>query len=85
MVPTFVLILRQYRGLNHINLRLRVFFLFILVLAVFEINIMLSWKPLFLSASEYIGIDSLKTTLLEEISEIRLAIAVGISLIIVGG
>ena len=39
----------------------------------------------FLSASEYIGIDSLKTTLLEEISEIRLAIAVGISLIIVGG
>ena len=85
MVPTFVLILRQYRGVNHINLRLRVFFLFILVLAVFEINIMLSWKPLFLSASEYIGIDSLKTTLLEEISEIRLAIAVGISLIIVGG
>ena len=85
MVPTFVLILRHYRGLNHINLRLRVFFLFILVLAVFEINIMLSWKPLFLSASEYIGIDSLKTTLLEEISEIRLAIAVGISLIIVGG
>ena len=85
MVPTFVLILRQYRGLNHINLRLRVFFLFILVLAVFEINIMLSWKPLFLSASEYIGIDSLKTTLLEEIPEIRLAIAVGISLIIVGG
>ena len=85
MVPTFVLILRQYRGLNHINLRLRVFFLFILVLAVFEINIMLSWKPLFLSASEYIGIDSLKTTLLEEVSEIRLAIAVGISLIIVGG
>ena len=85
MVPTFVLILRQYRGLNHINLRLRVFFLFILVLAVFEINIMLSWKPLFLSPSEYIGIDSLKTTLLEEISEIRLAIAVGISLIIVGG
>ena len=67
------------------TLRLRVFFLFVLVLVVFGINVTLSWKPLFLSASEYIGIDSLKTTSLEEMSEIRLAIALGISLIIVGG
>ena len=52
---------------------------------VFGINVMLSWKALFLSASEYIGIESLKTTSLEEMSGIRLAIALGISLIIVGG
>ena len=39
----------------------------------------------FLSASGYIGIDSLKTTSLEEISGILLAIALGILLIIVGG
>ena len=71
---------KKYRGLNHVILRLRVFFLFVLVLVVFGINLMLSLKPLFLSASEYIGIDSLKTTSPEEISEIRLAIALGISL-----
>ena len=29
------------------------------LLVVFGINVMLSWKPLFLSASEYIRIDSL--------------------------
>ena len=61
-------------------LHLRVFFLFILVLVIFGTNLMLSLKPLFLSASEYIGIDSLKTTSLKEMSEIRLAIALGISL-----
>ena len=63
---------------------LRVFFLFVLVLFAFVINVMFSWKPIFLNASEYFGIDSLKTTSLKEISEIRLAIASGISLIIVG-
>ena len=61
-------------------LYLRVFFLFTLVLVVFGINLMLSLKPLFLSASEYIGVDSLKTTSLKEMSEISLAIALGISL-----
>ena len=61
-------------------LHLRVFFLFTLVLVVFGTNLMLSLKPLFLSASEYIGVDSLKTTSLKEMSEIRLAIALGISL-----
>ena len=61
-------------------LHLRVFFLFILVLVIFGTNLMLSLKPLFLSASEYIGVDSLKTTSLKEMSEIRLAIALGISL-----
>ena len=61
-------------------LHLRVFFLFVLVLVVFGINLMLSLKPLFLSASEYIGVDSLKTTSLKEMSEISLAIALGISL-----
>ena len=66
-------------------LRLRVFFLFVLVLVIFVINVMLPWKPLFLSAFEYIGIDSLKTTSLDEMSEIYLAIVLGISLIIVGG
>ena len=85
ILPTFVLTLRQYGGLNHMILRLRVFFLFALVLVVFGINVMLSWKPLFVSASEYIGIDSLKTTSQEEMSEILLAIALGIYLIIVGG
>ena len=50
--PTFVLTLRQYGGLNHMILHLRVFFLFVLVLVVFGINVMLSWKPLFLSASK---------------------------------
>ena len=82
ILPTIVLTLRQYGGLNHIILRLRVF---LFVLVVFGINVMLSWKALFLSASEYIGIESLKTTSLEEMSEIRLAIALGISLIIAGG
>ena len=46
---------------------------------------MLSWKPLFLSASEYTGIDSLKANSLEEIYEIRVAIALGISLVIAEG
>ena len=85
ILPTFVLTLRQYGGLNHMILRLHVFFLFALVLVVIGINATLSWKPYFLSASEYIGIDSIKTTSLEEMSEIRLAIALGISLIIVRG
>ena len=58
--------------------RLREFLLFGSVLVVFGIDVMLSWKPLFLSASEYIGIDSSKTTLLEKMSENRLAIALGI-------
>ena len=66
-------------------LRLRDFLLFVLVLVVFGKDVMLSWKPLFLNASEYIGIDSLKATSLEEMSEIRLDMALGISLIIVGG
>ena len=81
---TFLLTLRQYGGLNHMILHLRVFFFFVLVLVVFGINVMLSWKPLFLGASEYIGIDLWKTIWLEEMSEIRLGIALGISLIIVG-
>ena len=63
-------------------LHLHVFLLLTLVLVAFGINVMLSWKPHFLSASEYIGIDSLKTTW--EMSGICLAIALGISLIIVG-
>ena len=58
--------------------RLREFLLFGSVLVVFGIDVMLSWKPLFLSASEYIGIDSSKTTSLEKMSENRLAIALGI-------
>ena len=60
ILPTFVLTLKQYGGLNHMILRLRVFFLFVLVLVVFEIHVMLPWKPLFLSASEYIGIGLIK-------------------------
>ena len=81
ILPTFVLTLRQYGGLNHMILRLHVFFLFALVLVVIGIKVTLPWKPCFLSASEYIGIDSIKTTSLEEMSEIRLAIALGISLV----
>ena len=65
-------------------LHLHVFLLFVLVLVVFGINVMLSWKPFFLSVSKYIGIDSLKTTSLEEMSDIHLAIALGIFLILVG-
>ena len=80
ILSTFVLALRQYGGLNHMILHLRVFFLFVLVLVVFGINLMLSLKPLFLSGTEYIGVDSLKTTSLKEMSEISLAIALGISL-----
>ena len=67
--PTFVLTLRQFRGLNHLILRLRDFLLIVLVLVVLGINV-------FLSASGYIEIDSLKATSLEEISEIRLSISV---------
>ena len=59
------------------------FLSFALMLVAFGANVMLSWKPLFLSASQYIGIDSVKTTSLEEMSKIRLAIALGISLITV--
>ena len=85
ILPTFVLTLRQYGGLRHLILRLLVFLLFVLVLVVFGINVLLSWKPIFPSASDYIGIDSLKSASLEEMSAICLAIALGISLIIVGG
>ena len=56
-------------------LRLGVSFLFVLVLVAFAINVMLSWKPLFLSPSEYIGIESLKEISLEEMSEISLPTA----------
>ena len=84
ILSTFVMALRQYGGLNHMILHLRVFFLFVLVLVVFGINVMLSWKPFFLSVSKYIGINSLKTTSLEEMSEIHLGVALGISLILLG-
>ena len=60
-----------------------VFFLFVFVLMVFRINVMLSLKPLFLSVSECTGINSLKATSLEEMPEIWLVFALGISLIIV--
>ena len=60
------------------------FLYFASVLVVFGINVMLSWKSLFLSALKYIEIDSLKTTLLDEIFEVLLAIALVISLIIAG-
>ena len=60
--PMFVVTLRQYRELNHTILHLRDFLLFVLLLLVFRINVILPWKPLFLSASEYIGIDLLKAT-----------------------
>ena len=85
ILPIFVLTLRQCAELNHTILHLRVFFFFVLVLVSFGINVMLSWKPLFLSASEYTGIDSLKANSLEEIYEIRVAIALGISLVIAEG
>ena len=68
ILPTFVLTLRQYGGWNHMILRLRHFFLFVLVLVVFWINVMFPWKPLFLSASKYI--DTIKTTSLKKMSEI---------------
>ena len=74
---TFVLTLRQFRGLNHLILRLRDFLLIVLVLVVLGINV-------FLSASGYIEIDSLKATSLEEISEIRLSTSLGISVILEG-
>ena len=60
------------------------FFYFVSVLVVFGINVMLSWKSLFLSALKYIEIDSLKTTLLDKIFEVLLAIALVVSLIIAG-
>ena len=85
ILPIFVLTLRQCGELNHTILHLRVFFFFFLFLVSFGINVMLSWKPLFLSASEYTGIDSLKANSLEEIYEIRVAIALGISLVIAEG
>ena len=50
-LPTFFLTQRKYGGLNHMILRLCHFFLFVLVLMVFGVNVMLSWKPIFLSAS----------------------------------
>ena len=58
ILPIFVLTLRQYGELNHIILCLLDVFLFVFVLVVFGINVMLSWRPFFLSASEYIGIES---------------------------
>ena len=75
--PAFVLTLRKFGGLNHVILRLRDFLLIILVLVVLGINN-------FLGASGYIEIDSLKTTSLEEISEIRLSISLDISVILEG-
>ena len=70
ILPTFVLALRQYGRLNHMILRLLDLLLFVLVLVVFGINVM-SWKPRFLSVPKYIGIDSLKTTSLEDMSLIK--------------
>ena len=58
-------------------LRLRDFLLIVLVLVVLGINV-------FLSVSGYIEIDSLKATSLEEISEIRSSISLGISVILEG-
>ena len=58
-------------------LRLRDFLLIVLVFVVLGINV-------FLSASGYIEIDSLKATSLEEISEIRLSTSLGISVILEG-
>ena len=45
----------------------------------------LIYRRRLLEELRYIGMDSIKTTSLEEMSEIRLAIALGISLIIEGG
>ena len=47
ILPTLVLTLRQYGGLNHTILHLIDFLLFVLVLVVFGINLMMSWKPFF--------------------------------------
>ena len=47
ILPTLVLTLRQCGGLNHIILHLIDFLLFVLVLVVFGINLMMSWKPFF--------------------------------------
>ena len=54
------------------------------MLVVFRLNEMLSWKPLSLSVSEYTAIGSLKAPSLEEMLEIHLAIALAISLIVIG-
>ena len=80
----FVLTLRQCGGLSHMILCLPDFLLFVLVFVVLGINVILPWKPLFLSAFEYIRIDSLKATSLDEVLEINLAIVLGIPSIIVG-
>ena len=58
ILSTFVLTLGQYRRWNHLILCLCDLLLSVLVLVVFGINVMMSWKPLFLSPSEYIGMDS---------------------------
>ena len=61
ILSIFVLILTQYGGLNHMILCLCVFFLFALVSVVSGVNVKLSWKPPFLSASKYIGNNSRAT------------------------
>ena len=53
--------------------------------AVFLLYVNLSLKPLFLSASEYVGIELQKMFSLDEMSDIRLAIDFGSCFRTIGG
>ena len=68
--PTFVFTFNENGGLNHITFLLRFFFSGVSQPAVLVLYINLSLKPLFLSASEYIGIELQKMFSSDEMSDI---------------
>ena len=72
--PTFVFTFNENGGLNHITFLLHFFFSKVSQSAAFLLYVNLSLKPLFLSASVYIGIELQKMFSSDEMSDIRLAI-----------
>ena len=81
----FVFTFNENAGLNHITVLLRFFFSKVSQSAVFVLYVNLSLKPLFLSASQYIGIESQKLFSLDEMSDIRLTIDFGSCFKTIGG
>ena len=81
----FVFTFNENAGLNRITFLLRLFFSKVSQWAVFVLYVNLSLKPLFLSASQYIGIELQKLFSLDEMSDIRLAIDFGSCFETIGG
>ena len=73
----FVFTFNENSGLNHIIFLLRFFFSDVSQSVVLGLYIKVSLTPLLLRASEYLGIELIKTFLSDEMSDICLAIYFG--------